>query len=372
MQGSSIHLISCYDFYMKILHVVPQLKHGGVETAVFNSIERIRKSGYDFNVLTIERGKCFNNSYVKVEHCLNSSVYNPVCFYKFIRFIHKEKPDLIVYSLWKSALLGISLCLLKPFLKSKPKTALIIHNTRFAHFVDYIITKLSLKITDSIYFDSEKSKAYFLNRDYATGEVISFIDKKMVAKKFNNINGEIKFVFIGRLHSQKGVDRALKYIHLFKKQHEEIRFDIYGPDEGELNNIINKVNKLGLQDKVVYKGVVDNNKVNDILTQYDFYLQFSHFEGMAMSVVDAMQVGVIPIVNNVGEIPNYVKNNINGIILDDKKLGDENYLNLNISCLLNIIKNDGGYFLYNNAIKTFQDNNTYVDDYIKKIINANN
>ncbi|HGF2969991.1 TPA: glycosyltransferase family 4 protein, partial [Escherichia coli] len=234
------------------------------------------------------------------------------------------------------------------------------------------ITKLSLKITDSIYFDSEKSKAYFLNRDYATGEVISFIDKKMVAKKFNNINGEIKFVFIGRLHSQKGVDRALKYIHLFKKQHEEIRFDIYGPDEGELNNIINKVNKLGLQDKVVYKGVVDNNKVNDILTQYDFYLQFSHFEGMAMSVVDAMQVGVIPIVNNVGEIPNYVKNNINGIILDDKKLGDENYLNLNISCLLNIIKNDGGYFLYNNAIKTFQDNNTYVDDYIKKIINANN
>ncbi|ENA3643717.1 glycosyltransferase, partial [Escherichia coli] len=143
-------------------------------------------------------------------------------------------------------------------------------------------------------------------------------------------------------------------------------------DEGELNNIINKVNKLGLQDKVVYKGVVDNNKVNDILTQYDFYLQFSHFEGMAMSVVDAMQVGVIPIVNNVGEIPNYVKNNINGIILDDKKLGDENYLNLNISCLLNIIKNDGGYFLYNNAIKTFQDNNTYVDDYIKKIINANN
>ncbi|EFH2676779.1 glycosyltransferase, partial [Escherichia coli] len=101
-------------------------------------------------------------------------------------------------------------------------------------------------------------------------------------------------------------------------------------------------------------------------------LQFSHFEGMAMSVVDAMQVGVIPIVNNVGEIPNYVKNNINGIILDDKKLGDENYLNLNISCLLNIIKNDGGYFLYNNAIKTFQDNNTYVDDYIKKIINANN
>ncbi|EAA7092216.1 glycosyl hydrolase family 1, partial [Salmonella enterica subsp. enterica] len=85
---------------------------------------------------------------------------------------------------------------------------------------------------------------------------------------------------------------------------------------GELANITSTIESFGLSSKVKYKGVLKYNEVDDVLKKYDIYLQLSLYEGMAMSVVTALQAGLIALVSAVGEIPNYIEDGVNGVLFD--------------------------------------------------------
>jgi glycosyltransferase involved in cell wall biosynthesis len=49
------------------------------------------------------------------------------------------------------------------------------------------------------------------------------------------------------------------------------------------------------------------------------YLQTSNFEGMAMSVVEVMQMGLVPVVTFVGEIAAYCRNGCNAVIVESER-----------------------------------------------------
>ena len=86
-----------------------------------------------------------------------------------------------------------------------------------------------------------------------------------------------------------------------------------------------------------------------------FFLQLSLNEGLAMSTLEAMQFGLIPIVTNVGEIKNYCIHNMNSII----------YSNLNNTSkeVINLINNKKQMEkLRNNALKKWINTTTYKED----------
>jgi glycosyltransferase involved in cell wall biosynthesis len=49
---------------------------------------------------------------------------------------------------------------------------------------------------------------------------------------------------------------------------------------------------------------------------------------MAMSVVEAMQLGLVPLVTPVGEIKNYCRDEVNAILIDDEDSSVKSILNL--------------------------------------------
>ena len=48
-----------------------------------------------------------------------------------------------------------------------------------------------------------------------------------------------------------------------------------------------------------------------------FFIQLSTHEGMAMAVVEAMQMGLVPVVTPVGEVARYCRHMENAIIFDN-------------------------------------------------------
>jgi glycosyltransferase involved in cell wall biosynthesis len=76
-----------------------------------------------------------------------------------------------------------------------------------------------------------------------------------------------------------------------------------------------KINELDIHNNVSFKGIVAPNEINDLMKNYDFYLQTSAVEGMAMSVVQAMQNGLVCLVTPCGEIANYSQDMISAIHL---------------------------------------------------------
>lgn len=351
---------------MKVMHVIPKIKKGGVEAAVLSSYDYLHKEGIDFTILSIEKGELPPNDCSIIS--LDSNLLSLFTYFKFIKILINEKPDLIVFSLWKSSLLGLLWFYLNKFIRYRINTALIIHSSRFAHFIDRAVTTLAVKKFDRIYFDSLSTSKLYREKG-VTGNVLSFILNECKTE-FKEKSLSLSFVFIGRLHAVKNLSSAITFIKKLKEQGLEPHFDIYGPDEGEEKQLKKIIENYNLQTIVNIKGPIDKNEVSLILNQYTFYLQFSNYEGMAISVVEAMQHGLIPCVTNVGEIPNYAVDNYNSLLFETGKMHSEHYLTDKARELAELFKSPKKMRdMSMKAYHSFDKSSSYKQDYLRLVIN---
>ena len=86
--------------------------------------------------------------------------------------------------------------------------------------------------------------------------------------------------------------------------------------------------KLNIEKNVNFLGPKDFDSIINLSKNASFYLQTSKLEGMAMSVVEAMQLGLVPVVTPVGEIKNYCIDEVNAILIDDEDSAVKSILNL--------------------------------------------
>jgi glycosyltransferase involved in cell wall biosynthesis len=87
--------------------------------------------------------------------------------------------------------------------------------------------------------------------------------------------------------------------------------------EDKLNTII--ANTLWGKN-IKYLGWVDGQKKETIIKKNDIYILPSRFEGVPISILEAMAYGKPIIATNVGGIPSLVKENFNGWLIESGKL----------------------------------------------------
>ncbi|GAA6168899.1 hypothetical protein NBRC116591_27100 [Sessilibacter corallicola] len=109
--------------------------------------------------------------------------------------------------------------------------------------------------------------------------------------KTNNI---IKAAFVGRLVPYKGPDIALRAIAPFLKS-GSMEFDIFGdgPMREELSQLIKQ---LGVESSVKMHGFVENKKLQQKLQDSDLFLFPSLREFGGAAVMEAMALGLVPVV----------------------------------------------------------------------------
>jgi glycosyltransferase involved in cell wall biosynthesis len=186
--------------------------------------------------------------------------------------------------------------------------------------------------------------------------VISFMTRRIVLEKeVLAKEAHPSFVFWGRLHPQKNIKRAIRLFAKIREKHPAAFFTIVGPDGGDLLAIQELVSELGIEDSLKFVGKMDFDGIANLAIRSCFYLQTSTIEGMAMAVVEAMQLGLVPVVTPVGEIGRYCKNNFNSIFVSDDSSTVGNV------CHLLADQND-----YNrircSSIETWRDTSTYRED----------
>lgn len=92
--------------------------------------------------------------------------------------------------------------------------------------------------------------------------------------------------------------------------------DLYGRDDGLLEELSCYVNNNGLSDIIQFHSSMLPTLIETEMRKYNYYLQTSIYEGMAISVYQSIKNGLLPVVTPVGEIPKYTKNGINAFYLD--------------------------------------------------------
>ncbi|MEY2702308.1 MAG: hypothetical protein RLY43_941 [Bacteroidota bacterium] len=326
--------------FKRIIHLVPQNGIGGVEASA----------------ATLPNASCDNFSY-SVEYISNLATYNInifrqiTFFYKAIVRVIKLNPDILICSLWKSAFIG---CILKLI---KPNIVLVcfLHNSRSQHFFDYFFNKILMSLSTQIWADSLATmNARVDKKMFIKTKIISFLIRNNSAYSIK-LKPEPNFIFWGRLHYQKNIKFAMGIFCEIRKKYPKATFSIIGPDAGQLSALKFEAERLNLNANVKFLGALSYEEICKNSIKNSFYLQTSLYEGMAMSVIEAMQLGLVPVVTPVGEIGFYCKDGINSLIINE--------LHDAVSKIMQVITDSNEYEkIRYSAFETWKDTPRYKDD----------
>lgn len=293
----------------KVIHLIPYDGIGGVEAAArtmadANEPDLTFQLRYIFPEISSRAGR--------------GATFNIARIIGAALTLVAERPDLLIVSLWRSALVGILVKLLRP----RTKLVLFVHNSRDAHAADWLVTRAALAICDAVWTDSDASVAQRFNRPLGRPvEAISYLARHLepLPAPAPDAPPAPVFAFWGRLSPQKNLSRAIALFEQIQARRPDARYLIIGPEGGEAAILRDQVRDLRLDAAVTFAGPLPFEAIAARLAAEGarFCLQTSRYEGMAMSVTEAMQLGLVPVVTPVGEIASYCQDGTNAILLGE-------------------------------------------------------
>ena len=299
----------------KLIYIIPSLGVGGAEVALLSAIPELNRN-FDFRVICLSSFRSSFLAGLSEEERRNVLIFAgfPTNYVRALRYILKFKPDMVITSLWKATPLGI----MTKLFQSKVKFVEFIHNTVYFHFFDKLFTKLALKSADIVFCDSASAKTFVEKQGYRKpAEIISFLRFQSPKQWQRREKISLKALFVGRFHEQKRIDRLVLLVKKLVDAGLDFRVDLFGRDDGTMELVKTLIKENHLENNIFLKGEIATDKVQGLFADYDFYFQTSEVEGMAMSVVEAMQHGLVCVLTNVGEIRNYAKNGENAVVIND-------------------------------------------------------
>lgn len=299
----------------RIVHLIPTDGVGGVETAARSTAEADTLD-CDLNLVFLAGRSVAQDRRRIIDHP-GRSLNNPATFIGGIRTVLGLDPDILVCSLWRSMIVGLAVKVLRP----RISLVAFLHCAEGTHFADRLVQWLMLRFADEIWADSATTLEARAGDKASQGRVISFVIDRLPTAAAPDWQGQgASFVSWGRLHRHKGHDRAIALIRLLADRDVDATLSIWGPDDGEGPALAATARQLGVADRVRFEGPLDRRALAKTAANHGLFLQLSRTEGMAMSVVEAMQLGLVPVVTPAGEIPRYVRDGDNGIIVDPDDL----------------------------------------------------
>ncbi len=299
-----------------VFHLLPSLSIGGAESLVLNSVININKKRKYFLVFfdSVDLNLWQQLSVEQKKHIIIIKGRFTISRYiKSIVFLHKNRSSIIITSLWKSVLIVY----LYSFVFKLKKHVAFIHRSTTAHFFDGFFRKWQINNSILQLADSLPTKNWVISNCLKPNvfeiPLLFKSDQTFAVKK----TGLIKFCYIGRLSKVKNIGKVLELMKRLYVQLPNSVFDIYGTDQGELH-LVNKFIKNNHLDKIItYKGFLMPWEIKNEMVSYHYIISLSHTEGMAMSVAEAMQAGVVPIAGNVGGPSEYCRHLINSFMVFD-------------------------------------------------------
>ncbi|MCL6349812.1 glycosyltransferase family 4 protein [Pectobacterium polaris] len=325
---------------MKVLYIITKASEiGGAQVHVKDLSERLVKDGHSVEVIVGESGVLVDELLdvgVSV-HVVNNLVReiapkkDIVCVINLRKLINNINPDIVALHSSKAGIVGRLAMLFK-----KTPVVFTAHGWAFADGVTnsdkrkyILIERIFSKIVDKIITVSYQDKNLALKYKVASEEKQIVIHNGIPeSKNFreNSNNTIIKMVSIARFSKQKDHITLFKALKLLNRK--DYHLDLLGT--GPLLNEMKKmVNELELSDRVSFLG--ERRDIANILSKEDIFILSSNWEGLPLSLLEAMRESLPIIASDVGGISECVKDHSNGYLT---KRGDAEDLAAKITVLL--------------------------------------
>ena len=122
----------------------------------------------------------------------------------------------------------------------------------------------------------------------------------------------VEILHVGRFFPQKNHEVLVQAAAILKKRGCNVRIRCCG-DGPLLESIQKQALEAGLSGHIVFEGVCGD--ILDRMTQTDIFLLPSKWEGMPMTIIEAMGTGLPVIVSKVGGVPDMVTDGESGLLI---------------------------------------------------------
>jgi glycosyltransferase involved in cell wall biosynthesis len=206
----------------------------------------------------------------------------------------------------------------------RKKTIIHIHSGKFDTFFESVpylqgIIKYVLNKTDVLIVLSEEWKTYFDTLTITPKAVVVNNPVVMPSQSAPKIPATpYKLLYLSRINTIKGIYDLLEY---FKNHHSALKnqFLLQVAGSGEEEKVKEIIKKEKLEDVVQFVGWISGEPKMQMIREADAFILVSYYEGLPMSILEAMAMGKAIIASRVGGVPSVVKDGVNGWLIAPKK-----------------------------------------------------
>ncbi len=174
--------------------------------------------------------------------------------------------------------------------------------------VEFVLGRIGDGIITISDFDAKQARFWRIGKINRRWTVKNCVPAVSVRSSLNH--QPVTLLHIGRLSYPKN---QLRLLHLVAQLQSDFRLHIVG-DGTDKPELIAELNYLDLSDRVsVHGGVTD---VAPWLAKTDIFLLTSRYEGLPLSVLEAMSAGLPVVSTDAGGVKEAVKNDCTGYVID--------------------------------------------------------
>lgn len=220
---------------------------------------------------------------------------------QYIRIMRKVKPDkVITYTIKPNIYGGIVCRILKvPFYANVTGLGTAFQGDGILTKLVTLMYKAAFKNVKRVFFENTENKKEIVNRGIVDKKRTCCLNgagvdpEEFVFAEYPK-DGVTRFLFIGRIMKEKGVDELFQAAKRLKKENENIEVGIVGPFEEHYEDTVNKLGKAGI---IKYYGY--QRDVKPYIRQAHCFVLPSYHEGMANTLLESGAMGRPLITSNI-------------------------------------------------------------------------
>jgi glycosyltransferase involved in cell wall biosynthesis len=175
------------------------------------------------------------------------------------------------------------------------------HHGRVKSVFFRFLEKPRLAHASAVICTSELEKQHYIELGFPNrvGVVPNVVDTANICPRpehfrvHHGLQHTFVFLFAGRLVGNKGVDLTLAAFAEIASAHPDTRLVIVGPSEDNSSGTLQqRVQELGLSDRVVFTGLLAGQDYWDALSGADVFVLNSYSENFGMAPAEALSLGV--------------------------------------------------------------------------------
>lgn len=240
---------------------------------------------------------------------------------KYFKIIQKISPDLVItYTIKPNIYGGIGARILRvPYAVNITGLGTAFQTDNFVKKFVVFLYRRACKGAKTVFFENRGNEEVFLKHHIIKKHQSCLLPgagidlQEYQLEDYPKETKNIRFLFIGRIMKEKGIEELLEAAKNLKKVYPEISFDLVGPMEDDYKNRIQSLERNGI---VCYYGY--QSDVKPFIRKSHCFVLPSYHEGMANTLLEAGAMGRPLITSRIHGCMEAVEEGKNGWLVDVK------------------------------------------------------